>query len=142
MMLRKMRKSNVVKGVVAAALVAGCSGGPVGIWQSRQVATDGKQRTELEVLDEGGELELYVQITPAEAVVRIDYNVDTWFEEQGGDYEFQLTCNKNCTSLSNANLPTDFEMDCTHDTDNEWLDCKAKRPWTQYGFFEFEQKPE
>lgn len=141
-----MRMANVAIGpalAVLAAAVTGCGGGPVGIWQSREAVTeDGSKRTELEVVDEGGELELYVQITPAEGLVRIDYDVDTWFEEQGGDYEFQLTCNKNCQSLSSANLPTDFEMDCTYDSSNEWLDCSAKRPWTDYGFFEFEQKPE
>lgn len=141
-----MKTTNIARWVAVAATAAaagGCGSDPEGVWQSRQAVTaDGSKRTELEVIGEGGELELYVQITPAEGLVRIDYTVDAWFEEQGGDYEFQLTCAKNCGSLSNENLPTDFEMDCTYDSSNEWLDCTAKRPWIDYGFFEFEKKPE
>ncbi len=120
-----------------AALVAGCSADPVGVWQSRQ-ALPNKKRNELEVTDDGGELSMWVQLTRDSGLSRLEYDVEEWFEEADGDFEFRLRCVKGCDAAAGLGVELDFEMDCTHDTDKAWLDCKAASPWKRYGFFEFE----
>ena len=121
-------------------LCVGCGGDPLGNWQSRQELPNGK-RTEMFVEEGGGgDLEMYVQITTQGGVVRVDYDILDWFVEADGAYEFQLGCTKGCDQPG-VNVSLDFEMDCEYDSGNEWLDCEAKSPWQNYGFFEFELEP-
>lgn len=123
----------------------GCSGDPVGNWQSREELPNGK-RNKLFLgdgdLKEDSDLRLYGQITTQAGLTKFEYDVEDWFVEADGAYEVQLKCTDGCDVAILAGVNPDFEMDCEYDSGNEWLDCEAKSPWKDYGFLEFELEPD
>jgi len=125
----------------SAALVAGCGGSLEGNWQSREPLPNNKRnKLFLEEGGGGGELKMYTYVRydgNEPVLAKLKFDVKEWFLEDDGDYEVQFECSSGC-----GNEKLDFEMDCGHDEDAEHLDCKAKSPFREYGFLEFEREPD
>ena len=112
-------------------LAMGCSSPIEGEWQSRQKLSNKKRNVLRAYGDASAELKMYVKLAPTAALTKIKFEGD-WAEE-GEDFEFDLECDSGCPSGTKV----DFKMDCSV-IDGVALDCEAKAPFSDYGFFEFE----
>ena len=116
---------------VASALM-GC-GGISGNWQSREKLSNGKRNTLFVDLDDSAELKMYVALGPDQGLSRLLFKGDTSVDDNG-DFDFELRCDGGCDQAVAAG----FDMECSHDSALDFLDCKAKSPFSDYGYFEFE----
>jgi hypothetical protein len=124
----------------ASALLGGCSSEPIGTWVSREKLPTGKRNKLVVEEDKSGSLTMYIQITPADGVIPLKYDLKDWFLEADGQYEMQLKCTGGCEAGVNVQL--DFDMDCEYDDSLEELNCTAGAPFASYGFLEFELREE
>ncbi len=118
-----------------AMLLGGCASPVEGEWQSREKLSN-KERNRLIVLGDGtANLKMYTALAPSAGLTKIKFE-GTWLDD-GDEYEFELECDSGCPSGTSV----DFRMDCVLG-ENEALDCEARAPFKDYGYFEFEPMAE
>jgi hypothetical protein len=128
--------------MVLGLVSAGCASDPVGNWQSREKLSNDKRNTLFIGADGVGELKMYAVLASGEALTKINADFDWVLEGAGEDgfdqYELDMDCDSGCRE----GIDLDFKMDCVLNTDFNLLDCEAKSPFQEYGFFEFEPAEE
>jgi len=127
-----MKKSTFFVVASAALLVTGCTT-VEGDWQSRDKLSNGKRNTMFLGSDSTAELKMYVAID-GNGLTKMKFEGD-WEVDADGNYDVYLDkCTTGCVEATAQG----FKMECGHDTTYEYLDCEAKSPFRDYGFFEFE----
>lgn len=116
--------------LTSAFLLTGCGTDIVGNWQSREKLSNG-ERNRLTFQEDGeGSAKVFAQLAAGEALTKVKYDTE-WEIDGNGDFDVTATCTEGC------NTALDFEMECTLG-EGDLLDCVAKSPFTEYGYFEFE----
>ena len=132
-----MKKLQTIALLCAAAMMtSACGEGVAGDYQSREKLSNNK-RNKLELAEDGGgELKMYTRLSKDGDLRKITFSVDWGVDGEtsdGTEYALKMKCKKGCVE----GLRLKFSMSCVLD-DLGLLDCDAKKPFNDYGFFEFE----
>ncbi len=118
--------------MMAATLLAGCSGGVVGEWQGVKPTLD--QRNSLTVEEDGGgKATVFIYRTVQGMATADAFTFDVDWSERETMFDFDFVC---ATSpFGECDEEDSFDLNCEIDEDDDTrMSCKADGRWDDYAF--------